>query len=85
MHVGCTEGLGFREAAGDCEDDGSSTHGRTKNVPLRVRCCSPTAPPPPYPSNTYVQATLGVGAVNFHIVDFGGAIFNWSYTVLCAV
>ena len=30
-------------------------------------------PPPPYPSNAYVQAKLGVGSVNFCTVDFGGA------------
>ena len=38
-------------------------------------------PPPPLacPSNTYVQATLGVGSVNFCNGDFGGAF------LLCAI
>ena len=38
-------------------------------------------PPPPCPSNAYVQATLGVGSVNFCTVDFGGAFFNSFYCV----
>ena len=37
-------------------------------------------PPPPL-----VQATLGVDSVNFRTVDFGGALFNWSYRVLCVL
>ena len=32
---------------------------------------------PHFPSNTYVQATVGVGSGNFRIVDFGGVFFNW--------
>ena len=42
-------------------------------------------PPPPRPSNTHVQATLGVRSVNFRTVDFGGALFSWSYCVLCVL
>ena len=34
------------------------------------------------PSNACVQATLGIGSVNFRTGDFGGAFFNWSYCVL---
>ena len=38
-----------------------------------------------WPSNACVQATLGVGSVNFCTVDFGGAFFNWSYCVPCVL
>ena len=38
-----------------------------------------------WPSNTYVQATLGVGSVNFCTVDFGGAFFNSFYCVPCVL
>ena len=38
-------------------------------------------PPLPWPSNAYVQATLGVGSVHFSTVDFGGAFFNSFYCV----
>ena len=38
-----------------------------------------------WPSNTHVQAALGVGSVNFRTVDFGGAFFNWPYCVLCVL
>ena len=40
-------------------------------------------PPPPCPSNAYVQATLGVGSVSFCTVDFGGALFNSFCCVPC--
>ena len=43
------------------------------------------SPSLPCPSITHVQATVGVGFVNFHTVDFGGAFFNWSYFVLCVL
>ena len=39
-------------------------------------------PPLHCPSNTCVQAALGVGSINFRTVDFGGAFCNWSYCVL---
>ena len=42
-------------------------------------------PPPPCPSNAYVQATRGVGSVNFCTVDFGGAFFNSLYCVPCVL
>ena len=42
-------------------------------------------PPPPCLSNAYVQATLGVGSVNFCTVDFGGAFFNLFYDVPCVL
>ena len=38
-----------------------------------------------WPSNAYVQATRGVGSVNFRTADFGGAFFNWSHCVLCVL
>ena len=38
-----------------------------------------------WPSNAYVQATLGIGSVNFRTMDFGGAFFNWSCCVLCVL
>ena len=41
-------------------------------------------PPPPCPSNAYVQATL-VASVNFCTLDFGSVFFNWSYSVLCVL
>ena len=34
---------------------------------------------------TYVQATLGVGSVNFRAVDFGGALFNWFNWFFCVL
>ena len=42
-----------------------------------LRLCTPLCP-----SNAYVQATLGVGSVNFRTVDFGGAYFH--LVQLCA-
>ena len=33
------------------------------------------------PSNIYIQATLGIGSVNFCTVDVGGAFFNSFYCV----
>ena len=42
-------------------------------------------PPPLCPGNAYVQATPGVGSVNFRTVDLGGAFFNWSHCALCVL
>ena len=36
-------------------------------------------------AKTYVQATLGVGSVNFRAVDFGGALFNWFNWFFCVL
>ena len=48
--------------------------------------CGAAFTPPPRPSNNaHVQAALGVGSVNFRSVDFGGALFNWSHSVLCVL
>ena len=47
--------------------------------------CPECIPPPPCPSNAYVQATRGVGSVNFCTVDFGGAFFNSFYCVPCVL
>ena len=47
-----------------------------------------TPPPPPptlCPSHAYVQATRGIGSVNFCAVDFGSAFFNWSCCVICVL
>ena len=38
-----------------------------------------------WPINAYVQATLGVGSVNFCTVDFGDAFFNSFYCVPCVL
>ena len=38
-----------------------------------------------WPSNAYVQATPDVASVNLRTVDFGGAFFDWSSCVLCAL
>ena len=38
-----------------------------------------------WPSNAYVQATLGVGSVNFFTVDVGGAFFNSFYCMPCVL
>ena len=38
-----------------------------------------------WPSNAYVQATPGVGSLDFCTVDFGGAFFNWFYCVPCVL
>ena len=44
---------------------------------------APQSAPSPCASNAHVQATLGVGSVNFRTVNvFGGALFNKSYCVL---
>ena len=42
-------------------------------------------PTPPCQRNAYVQATLGVGSVNFCTVDFGGVFFNSFYCVPCVL
>ena len=42
-------------------------------------------PPPFCPSNAYIQATLGVGSVNFCTVDFGHVFFNSFYCVPCVL
>ena len=53
---------------------------------MRRLCGTQPIPPPPLcPSNAYVQATLGVGSVDFCTVDFGGAFFNWFYCVPCVL
>ena len=44
--------------------------------------CMRILPPPPAP---FVPATRGVGSGGFRTVDFGGAIFNWSYCVPCVL
>ena len=46
---------------------------------------SSTTPPPLWASNAYVQATVGVGSVNFCTVYFGGAFFNLFYCVPCVL
>ena len=52
----------------------------------RQRKHSPLLGPPALgPSNAYVQATLGVGSVNFRTLDFGSAFINWSECVLCVL
>ena len=65
----------------------TSTFGCIKSVQARASNYTSVIypPPPPCPSNPCVQATLGVGSVNFRTVDFGGAFFNWPYCVLCVV
>ena len=45
----------------------------------------PPPPPAPCPSNTYVQAILGVGSVNSCAVDFGSAFFNSFCCVQCVL
>ena len=46
---------------------------------------TPSYPHPPSPSYAYVQATLGVGSVNFCTTDIGGAFFNLSHCVPCVL
>ena len=50
--------------------------------PGLLRPCT-SYPPHLCPSNTHVQATLGVGSVHFCNVDFGGAFFNSFHCVPC--
>ena len=38
-----------------------------------------------WPSNAYVQATLGVGCVNFRTMCFGGTLLSWCKCVPCAL
>ena len=53
--------------------------------PQHARLCPPRCPSNRCPSNAYVQATPGVGSVNFCTVDFGGAFFNVFYCVPCVL
>ena len=58
---------------------GASRFSRSHRQYKRSRMAQRSSPPPLLP------ATLGVGSVNFHTLDFGGAFFTWSYCVLCVL
>ena len=67
--------------------------GRSAHTQITSPLQKDSPPPPPCPcadppfclSNTYVQATLGVGSVNFCTVDFGGVFFSSFYCVPCVL
>ena len=81
-----TRGWGPTQAAG-------TPHRDAEPVPHRERapmhqpgcCCQQPPPPPPCSSYAYVPAALGLGSINFRIVDFGGVILNWSCCVPCVL